>query len=141
MPHDAKQPAATSAVPTKYIETRLKEEWEKKTNDLIKRELEIFENLSKHEQLMITGALKIIENKKSIFLIALFKYATSSAEEELVKLYNINSYSFESHGTSWKIMSWNKRIQQKFKKGIGSQLTSNLRAWLDRTRENKALIK
>lgn len=115
----------------------IRDEWKEKAKKHAEKEFEILNQLTDQDCVIIEEALEIIKSKQSLFLVNLFKSATSVSEIEFSKIYDIPTFNFEAEKASWSLAGWSDVLQARLKIGIASGLPKFFRKWLDDLRERR----
>ncbi|HEX8736764.1 MAG TPA: hypothetical protein VF721_15640 [Pyrinomonadaceae bacterium] len=123
--------------PSQISKTKLERELQR--NLRIKREVKILANLTDKERLIIEEALKILEEKQSVWLTYLFKYASSVRGDEIARDYNDSKRSFEIKGKAWYEV-WNEQ-GKKIYLTINDSLPDFFRDWIDKLGKRRKDLK
>lgn len=97
--------------------------------------------LTEEEKRAVEIALKIIEQKKSRWLTALFKYASAVSSEEIAREFDGIERSFEVRGRAASEIWKDKESKKKKYKSVDKILPNFIKDWLQLFSERRKDLK
>lgn len=107
----------------------------------VEREVAIVNSLTAEELQAIETVLRVLQDKKSTWLVNLFKYVSSVCSEELANHYDGIERSFEIRGNAVSEIWKDKFTKQKIYESINKFLPADFKKWLINFGERRKALK